>query len=91
MAAMGGAEWEGGGCHVERSPGRSFNNVFAALLLVPGQTLIDCFNLHTNTTCVGLQMSRNTRQCPPPAQSRSPRAECGCGTDPDTERLCLES
>lgn len=62
MAAMGGAGWEGGGCHVERSPGRSFNDVFAALLLIPGQTLIDCFNPHTNTTCVGLQMSRDTRQ-----------------------------
>lgn len=51
MAAMGGAGREGGGCHAERSPGCSFNDVFAALLLIPGQTPIDCFNLHTNTTC----------------------------------------
>lgn len=91
-AAMGGAGWEGEGCHIERSPGCSFNDVFAALLLIPGQMLIDYFNLHTNTTCAGLQMSHNTRQCPPsPLQSRSPRAERGCGTDPDTQQLCLES
>lgn len=50
MVAMGWAGWEGGGCHVKRSPGRSFNDVFAAMLLIPGQTLIDCFNLYTNTT-----------------------------------------